>query len=77
MSQVEKTNEARQKELQIKELETAVKKKRTTIKRLRTRLENLKKDIRAMQQKMGSAAMDAIEKTVKLQQEMAEVKGAI
>lgn len=73
MSQVEKTNEARQKELQIKELETAVKKKRTTIKRLRTRLENLKKDIRAMQQKMGSAAMDAIEKTVKLQQEMTEV----
>ncbi|MEM9984569.1 MAG: hypothetical protein AAF804_05685 [Bacteroidota bacterium] len=72
MNQIEKSSEARQKELHIEKLEIAIKKKRATIKGLRTRLGNLKQNIRDMSQKMNSTAMSSIERLKQIQAGMIE-----
>lgn len=73
MSQLEKTPEARQKEILIEELEKKIKKKRSTIKGLRTRLHNLQQNIEEMMKKSGNMAMSTMERMIKIQQELGEL----
>lgn len=73
MSQLEKTELIRQKEMRIADLEKEITTKRRTIKSLRTRLLKLQASIKDMQRIISSKMSSYLEKLLAIKEEMKEV----